>query len=65
MKNYVRPSIELNRFDAEDIIRTSGEVTTGYKNLSENTQNVVDAYNANAAAANKISDSEYAVEFVW
>ena len=65
MKNYVRPSIELNRFDAEDIIRTSGIVTGGYKSLSTNTQTVVETYNANTTTANQIGDADAAVEFAW
>ena len=63
MKNYVAPSIELNRFDAEDIIRTSNITTAG--NLSASSQAVRAAYNAGVADADKIADNDTAVEYTW
>lgn len=65
MKNYVRPSMELNRFDAEDIIRTSGKVQPGTSSLSENSQSVIEAYNNNTATGNKIGADSKAVGFAW
>lgn len=65
MKNYVAPSIELNRFDAEDIIRTSGGHINTLNNLSDSTKSVVAGYNASVADADKIADTATAVEYTW
>lgn len=64
MKNYVKPSIELNRFDAEDIIRTSGDYSTAGA-LSTNSKKVVEVYNTGVADADKITDATAAVEYSW
>ncbi len=58
MKNYVKPSIELNRFDVEDIITVSGQIGT-METLSADTKTVYEAYVADNTPASAV------VEFHW
>ncbi|MBO5059281.1 MAG: hypothetical protein J6C82_00025 [Clostridia bacterium] len=56
MKNYVKPSIELNRFDVEDIITTSGDLGMLGAEMTETAQGIYDqhidaGYSANANVA--------------
>ncbi len=46
MKNYVKPSIELNKFDTEEILApsTPAGALTGYSNLTTKSQSIVDKY---------------------
>ena len=59
MKNYVKPSIELNKFDTEEILTTSNPA-----GLSKEAQSIVETYNG--TATNKVDlDKAYNQEFQW
>lgn len=56
MKNYIRPSVEVSKFDVADIITASGVIQSGAALDKETTAGVL--YNAyvNAAGSQKLDD---------
>lgn len=64
MKNYVKPILEINMFDTEEILLTSG-VAGQVSGLSSNAQSVLNAYNEGAAETDKVSTDATVVEFEW
>ena len=67
MKNYVKPSLEINKFEVEDIMSNSG-VMGGYSALTGG-KAVYDQYLAGADGvagnADDISAAANVVEFQW
>ncbi len=61
MKMYTKPSIEVKKFDVEDIIQTSGVVGT-YDELSDRAKTI---YNAYADDTNTDVTEKQVVEFHW
>ncbi len=51
MKTYIKPSLEVKKFDVEDIIQTSsgGGTVVNYEALSQEGQELYKAYDAQAA----------------
>lgn len=64
MKNYVKPSIELSKFDTEEILAPSGKVSLGVNSLTESSQSLVGSYNA-LGNTQGVNESGNAVEFHW
>ena len=64
MKNYVKPSIELSKFDTEEILAVSGKVSAGVGSLTESSQSLVENYNA-AGNSQSVNTAGNAVEFHW
>ena len=66
MKNYVKPSIELSKFDTEEILAPSGggKVSVGVNSLTESSQSLVESYNA-GSSTQKVETAGNAVEFHW
>lgn len=62
MKNYVKPSIELSKFDTEEILAPSSKVS-GYNSLTDSSKSIVDTYNA--GSTQKVDTAGNAVEFHW
>lgn len=58
MKNYVKPSIELTKFDVEDIITVSG-VVTNIDNITAAGQSI---YNAAVDTEDQVDNI---IEFQW
>lgn len=63
MKNYVKPSIELSKFDTEEILAPSSQVS-GYSSLTDSSKSIVDTYNA-GSSIQKVETAGNAVEFHW
>ena len=62
MKNYIKPSIELTKFDVEDIITVSGDpVVQAPAVTTELSAEAMDLYNA----ANFTETATNFVEFQW
>ena len=59
MKNYVKPSLEINKFAVEDIICASGVVGGAAAFTIEGTSEIYDKYLETNTGAT------YAVEFEW
>lgn len=63
MKNYVKPSIELNKFDTEEILAASG-VVGNYESLTAQSKSLVDQYNTDNAG-NQVDAAKGVAEFQW
>ena len=61
MKMYVKPSLEVNKFEVEDIMTVSGTFG-GYSAMSETSQSVYEAYKTQAGVT---EDAANIVEFQW
>lgn len=64
MKNYVRPSLEINKFAVEDIICASG-VIGGYSDMRASAQAVYDQYATQAGLTQDQINNATIVEFEW
>lgn len=62
MKNYVKPIVEINMFDTEEILSQSGVIGAA-SDLSTASKSVITEYNK--TASNQIDATATAVEFQW
>ena len=65
MKYYVKPSLEVSKFDVEDIITVSGEGVQGTAGAaSDASKSVYNEFLGTTAGAGGL-DAENLVEFEW